>query len=129
MSNIKKKIAVVEDDPFLNKAFLLKLGSAGFNTVSIKDGEEAMDIISKEMPDLILLDLMLPHRSGFEILADLKKDVKLKDIPVLILTNLGQEEERQRGLSMGAKEYLVKTDIKLEEVVEKINGYLKQEVL
>lgn len=129
MSNPKKKIAVVEDDPFLSKAFLLKLGNAGFDTFPVRDGEEAVGVIQKEKPDLILLDLMLPHKSGFEILTDLKKDEKLKDIPVLILTNLGQEEEKQRGLNMGANEYLVKTDIKLEEVVEKINRYLKQEVL
>lgn len=126
MSNeIKKKIAVVEDDPFLSKAFLLKLSNAGFEVVSIKDGQEAFDIIKKESPNLILLDLMLPRRSGFEILADIKADEKLKNIPVLILSNLGQEEEKEKGIKMGAKEYLVKTDIKLEEVVEKINGYLK----
>lgn len=125
MKDNKKKIAVVEDDPFLSKAFLLKLGNVGFETVSIRDGLEAMDIIRKENPDLILLDLMLPRRSGFEILADIKKDNKLKNIPILILTNLGQEEEKQRGLALGVKEYLVKTDIKLEEVVEKIKWYLK----
>lgn len=122
---IKKKIAVVEDDPFLSKAFLLKLSNAGFEVVSIKDGQEAMDIIKKENPNLILLDLMLPRRSGFEILTDIKADSKLKEIPVLILSNLGQEEEREKGMKLGAKEYLVKTDIKLEEVVEKINNYLK----
>lgn len=120
-----KKILVVEDDPFLSKAFSLKLTKAGFEAILIKDGQEAMDGARKAMPDLILLDLMLPHRSGFEILADLKQDAKLKDIPVLILTNLGQEEEEERGLKLGALEYLVKTDIKLEEVVEKINDYLK----
>ncbi len=121
----KKKIAVVEDDPFLSRAFSLKLSNAGFEVFSIKDGLEAMDIISKEKPDIILLDLMLPHRSGFEILTDIKTDEELKNIPVLILSNLGQEEERERGMKLGAKEYLVKTDIKLEEVVEKINNYLK----
>lgn len=124
-NEIKKKIAVVEDDPFLSKAFFLKLSNAGFEVFSIKDGLEALDVIRKENPDIILLDLMLPHRSGFEILTDIKADDKLKDIPVLILSNLGQEEEKERGLKLGAKEYLVKTDIKLEEVVEKINGYLK----
>ena len=122
---IKKKIVIVEDDPFLNRVLLSKLKKFDFDIIQIKDGNKVMDIISKEMPDLILLDLMLPHRSGFEILADLKKDVKLKDIPVLILTNLGQDEEKKRGLSLGALEYLVKTDIKLEEIVEKINNYLK----
>lgn len=126
MENIQKKIAVVEDDTFLSKAFLLKLGGSGFNAIAIRDGEEAMSVINKELPDLILLDLMLPHKSGFEILTELKKDEKLKNIPVLILSTLGQEEERQRGLSLGALEYLVKTDIKLEEVVEKINKYLKK---
>lgn len=120
-----KKILVVEDDPFLSKAFSLKLTNAGFEAILIKDGQEVMDGARKVLPDLILLDLMLPHRSGFEILTDLKQDAKLKDIPVLILTNLGQEEEKERGLKMGALEYLVKTDIKLEEVVEKINDYLK----
>lgn len=123
---IKKKIAVVEDDPFLSKAFFLKLSNAGFEVFSVKDGLEAIDIIKKELPDIILLDLMLPHRSGFEILADIKSNEKLKNIPVLILSNLGQEEEKERGLKMGAKEYLVKTDIKLEEVVKKINGYLNK---
>ncbi|KKP98286.1 MAG: hypothetical protein US71_C0012G0007 [Parcubacteria group bacterium GW2011_GWD2_38_12] len=122
---IKKKIVIVEDDPFLNRVLLSKLKKFDFDIIQIKDGNKVMDIISKEMPDLILLDLMLPQKSGFEILADLKKDVKLKDIPVLILTNLGQDEEKKRGLSLGALEYLVKTDIKLEEIVEKINNYLK----
>lgn len=121
----KKKIAVVEDDQFLSKAFILKLNAAGFETIAIRDGQEAFSTISREMPDLILLDLMLPRRSGFDILADLKKDEKLKNITVLIMSNLGQEEEMQRGLNLGAKEYLVKTDIKLEEVVEKINRYLE----
>ena len=122
---IKKKIVIVEDDPFLNRVLLSKLKKFDFDIIQIKDGNKVMDIISKEMADLILLDLMLPQKSGFEILADLKKDVKLKDIPVLILTNLGQDEEKKRGLSLGALEYLVKTDIKLEEIVEKINNYLK----
>lgn len=121
----KKKVAVVEDDVFLNKAFILKLSNSGFETISIRDGKEAFGIIKKEAPDIILLDLMLPGKSGFEILAELKKDENLKKVPVLILTNLGQEEEKQRGLNMGAAEYLVKTDIKLEEVVEKVNGYFK----
>ena len=84
MDNIKKKIAVVEDDPFLSRAFLLKLNKSGFDTVSIKDGQEAVGIIGREVPDFILLDLMLPGKSGFEILADLKKDEKLKNIPVFI---------------------------------------------
>lgn len=122
---IKKKIAVVEDDQFLSKAFILKLNAAGFDAIAIRDGQDAFDTISREMPDLVLLDLMLPKRSGFDILADLKKDEKLKNIPVIIMSNLGQEEEVQRGLSLGASEYLVKTNIKLEEVVNKINTYLK----
>lgn len=126
MDDTKKKIAVVEDDPFLSRAFLLKLSKSGFDTVSIKDGQEAIKVISQEVPDFILLDLMLPGKSGFEILTELKKDEKLKSIPVFILSNLGQEEERQRGLDLGAEEYFVKTDIKLEEVVEKINERLEK---
>lgn len=121
----KKKIIVVEDDPFLSKAFSLKLSNAGFDIVLVKDGQEALGVIVKEAPDMVLLDVMLPHKSGFDILADLKKDEKLSKIPVIMLSTLGQEDEMKRGLSLGANEYLVKSNIKLEQVVEKINKYLK----
>ncbi len=121
----KKKIIVVEDDPFLSKAFSLKLSNAGFDIVLVKDGQEALGVIAKEEPDMVLLDVMLPHKSGFDILTDLKKDEKLSKIPVIMLSTLGQEDEMKRGLSLGADEYLVKSNIKLEQVVEKINKYLK----
>lgn len=120
-----KKILVVEDDTFLNKAFVKKIASSGFSVVSVSNGIEAVGVAQKEMPDLILLDLMLPGRNGFDILADFKKDEKLKNTPVIIMSNLGQDEEVQRGLSMGASEYLVKTNIRLEDVVDKIRNYLK----
>lgn len=121
----KKKIIVVEDDPFLGKAFSLKLNNAGFDVVLVKDGQEALGVITKEAPDIVLLDVMLPHKSGFDILIDLKKDEKLSKIPVIMLSTLGQEDEMKKGLSLGANEYLVKSNIKLEQVVEKINKYLK----
>ena len=120
-----KKILVVEDDRFLNKVFVNKLSGSGFEVISLSDGLKALETASREMPDLILLDLMLPGKNGFDILTDFKKDEKLKNIPVIIMSNLGQEEETQRGLSMGAVEYFVKTDIKLDEMVERINEYLK----
>lgn len=122
---IKKKIIVVEDDPFLYKVFSVKLVSAGFEAVSVKDGLHVVDIVKKELPNLILLDVMLPHKSGFDILVELKQDEATKDIPVFIMSNLGQEAEMKRGLELGAKEYLVKTNIKLDDMVEKINNYLK----
>lgn len=125
MTDKLKKILVVEDDTFLNKAFVKKIANSGFDVVSVSNGMEAVGIAQKEMPDLILLDLMLPGRNGFDILADLKKDEKLKNTPVIIMSNLGQDEEVQRGLSMGASEYLVKTNIRLEDVVDKIRNYLK----
>jgi len=83
-----------------------------------------MDIISKEMPDLILLDLMLPHRSGFEILADLKKDVKLKDIPVLIATVKSERESISRCIELGARGYFIKAHYSLEDIVKEVRKVL-----
>lgn len=121
----KKKIILIEDDHFLVRALSLKFAKLNFELIVIENGMEALDSIRKEMPQIVFLDIMLPHKSGFEILEEMKKDEKLKNIPVLILTNLRQDEEVKHGLSLGASEYLVKTDVGLDEIVERVNKYLK----
>jgi DNA-binding response OmpR family regulator len=106
----KKKILIIEDDKFLLKLYSDKLRRAGFEVFEALTGEEGLNKISTENPDLIILDLILPRKSGFEILSELKIDSKTKDIPIIILTNLEQKSDIKRGLEMGAKSYLIKTD-------------------
>lgn len=106
----KKKILIIEDDKFLLRLYSDKLRRADFEVFEALTGEEGLNKISTENPDLIILDLILPRKSGFEILSELKIDSKTKDIPIIILTNLEQKSDIKRGLEMGAKAYLIKTD-------------------
>lgn len=123
----KKKILIVEDDQFLHKILATKIKAAGFDVISAYDGESALKKV-KEMPDLILLDLILPQMSGFEFLGEIKLDAKLKKIPVIVLSNLGQEEDLERAKSLGAQDYLVKANFSIDEVVKKIKEWLVRKV-
>lgn len=120
----KVKILVIEDDITLNKIYQTKLGVMGYEVASAYNGEEAVAKAKSEMPDLILLDLMLPKKSGFDVLTEIKADENIKNIPVIILSNLGQEEDVKRGLEMGAIDFLTKSNIKLADVVKKIQDVL-----
>ena len=119
------KILVAEDDKFLMKVYQAKLTKAGFEVQIGTDGEEAEKILQTFMPDIILLDLMMPKKDGFEVLKDLKSSVKFKNIPVIVTTNLAQAEDKQKALAMGAKEYIVKSDIPIQAIVQKLQSYLK----
>ncbi len=119
----KKKILFVEDDKFLRKVYKEKFERAGFEFLEAITGQEGIHKALIEKPDLILLDLMLPGKNGFEVLIDLKSNPKTKKIPVIILSNLGQESDRKKGLSLGALDYLVKPEISLSEVVNKVKEY------
>lgn len=122
-----KEVFVVEDDAAIDKAYAAKFAHENIKVKIAEDGEEAMEILNKGyLPSLILLDLMLPKKSGFEVLEEIKKDPRLKNIPVLILTNLAQEVDASRGLTLGAQEYLVKADIKIEDLVKKVKKYLSK---
>lgn len=120
----KAKILVVEDDTTLNKIYQTKLGAMDYEVVSAYNGEEALNKARSEMPDLILLDLMLPKKSGFDVLTEIKADEKIKEIPVIILSNLGQDEDVKKGMDMGAIDFLTKSNIKLADVVKKIQDIL-----
>lgn len=121
---IKKKILIIEDDKFLLKLYSDKLRRADFEVAESVTGEEALNKISADRPDLIILDLILPKRSGFEILTELKLNPKTKNIPVIILTNLGQESDIKRGLEMGAADYLVKTDFSMNKLPQLVKEKL-----
>jgi DNA-binding response OmpR family regulator len=119
MNNKKKKILVIEDDRALQTALIEALVQEGYETTSAFDGEEGLKKVEEEKPDLILLDLILPKKDGYELLAEIKNSPN-KDIPVFILTNLEEIDSVQRALDLGAKTFMVKSDFSLRDVVEKI---------
>ena len=119
-----KKILIVEDEPTLQRAVLSVLTNQGYKIFSAVNGEDAITIAHKELPDLILLDLILPKKDGFAVLTDLKQEPATMNIPVIILTNLEGNADVERALALGATTYLVKTDYKLEEIAEKIKSIL-----
>ncbi len=119
------KILVAEDDKFLSHAYQVKLSKDGFEVKIAADGQEIFEMLKTFTPDLILLDLIMPVKDGFSVLADLKADPALAKIPVLIASNLGQKEDIDRGMSLGATDYVIKTDLSLDDLISKINNILK----
>ena len=122
------KILIVEDDVMLNKIYQTKLGLLGYSVYSSYDGDEGLKKADDLMPDLILLDLMLPKKNGFEVLETLKQNLKLNHIPVIILSNLGQEADISKAMQLGAVDFLVKSDVKLESVISKVEDILQKNV-
>ncbi|MDD5489715.1 MAG: response regulator [Candidatus Moranbacteria bacterium] len=121
----KKKILVIEDDRSLQNALVEIVHQEGFVSESALDGEEGLAKIKTFGPDLILLDIILPKKDGFEVLSEIKKDEAIKNIPVLILTNLEEVDNVQKALDLGATNYMVKSDFSLKDVVEKIRATMK----
>jgi len=121
----KKKILIIEDDRSLQSALVEIIQQEGFETESAFDGEEGLAKIRSFGPDLILLDIILPKKDGFDLLSEIKKDEALKNIPVLVLTNLEEVNNIQKALDLGANSYLVKSDFSLKDIVEKVRAILK----
>lgn len=118
------KILLVEDDPLLVKMYSTKFSTDGFNVLTASDGEQGLKTALAEHPDFIILDVMMPKLSGIDMLTKLKQDPQGAQIPVLVLSNLSQEQEAKRALDLGAKEYLVKANFTPSEVVTKVRAYL-----
>lgn len=126
MINNKVKILVVEDDKFLRDLLVRKLNEEHFNLEIAIDGNEAINKINSWMPDLILLDLIIPGIDGFEVLKRIKEVPATNKIPVVILSNLGQQEEVEKGLNLGAVDYLVKAHLTPGEIIDKIKNILEK---
>ena len=120
-----KKILIVEDDEFLRSLSAKRLETEGFKVAIAVDGQTAIDLIPKEMPNLIFLDLLLPGVDGFEVLKKIKADEKTKAIPVVVFSNLGQKEDIEKARNLGAVDFLVKANFTLDDVVVKIKEILK----
>ncbi|OGE82978.1 MAG: hypothetical protein A3B23_03185 [Candidatus Colwellbacteria bacterium RIFCSPLOWO2_01_FULL_48_10] len=113
------KIVIVEDEVTLSKALQEKFKRSGLETHVAHDGVEALEMIKKTLPDIIALDVLIPKKNGFKVLEAIKSDPNLKDIPVFILSNLGQDEDIKTALRLGAEDYLVKAQHPINEIVEK----------
>lgn len=116
------KVLVVEDDGFLASAYQTKLTKEGFEVQLANDGEEALDKLAQFMPDVIVMDVVMPRKDGFATLQVIKADDKLKAIPVIMASNLGQKEEVDRAMEMGATEFITKSNLSLADLIEKIKA-------
>ncbi|HPO68643.1 MAG TPA: response regulator [Candidatus Pacearchaeota archaeon] len=121
-----KKILLVEDDPFLIDIYTSKLEKEGFSVRISESGEDCFKKINQEKPDLILLDIILPKIDGWEVLKKIKSDENLKNIKIIILSNLYQKEDIEKGLSLGADKYLIKANYDPKEVIEEIKKILNK---
>lgn len=120
-----KKILIIEDDKFLRELIAQKIVKEGYDISEAIDGEEGIKKIKEEKPDMVLLDLILPGMDGFEVLSKMKEDPFLAQIPVIILSNLGQKDDIEKGLKLGAADYLIKAHFTPGEIIEKIKTILK----
>ena len=120
------KILLVEDEEILAKVLYGKLSEAGFEVKQAFDGEVGLAMAKSEKWDLILLDLILPKKHGFEVLVELKNDPTIRSIPVIILTMLGADEDIKKGLQLGADDYIIKAQHAIREIVEKIKKFLEK---
>ena len=123
------KILIAEDDKFLSKVLSDKFSRKNYNVIVASDGIEAVNKIKSEIPDMVLLDLIMPNKNGFEILEEVKTDAKYKDIPVIILSNLGQKKDVERGKKLGVVDYLVKSNTPINDIVKKVEEILAQQVI
>ena len=124
MAEGARRILLAEDDRFLRKAAEAHLRQHGFTVVAAVDGEEALRLARAERPDLVLLDLIMPKMQGFEVLKTLKQDPATADIPVIVLSNLGQDRDVQQAMELGAVAYYIKAHVSLHDLVKKIEAAL-----
>lgn len=121
-----KKILFIEDEPRLQQTLQESFKGEGFEIFSANDGEAGLNLAEEKFPDLIMLDLILPKKNGFDVLKELKSNPRLSDIPVIVLTNLEGAQDIEKALSLGAYTYLVKANYSLDEILEKTREAIAQ---
>lgn len=118
------KIAIIEDDPVIRQMYLMKFEAAGFEVAVAENGQEGISLIERFLPDIMLLDISMPVMNGDEALAEIRKHDWGRDIPVLILTNLGEEEAPKTLHSLGIHSYIVKAELTPRQVVDRVKKAL-----
>lgn len=119
-----KKILLVEDDNGLASVYVARLEAEGFDTKRVADGEDALAAAIEYKPDLVLLDIMLPKVSGYDVLDILRTTPETKDIKVIVLTALGQDEDKERANKLGADDYLIKSQVVISDVIDRVKAHL-----
>jgi DNA-binding response OmpR family regulator len=125
MTDEKTKVLIIEDEEMLVNMYISKFTKEGYQAEKASNGRIGLEQARTIKPDIILLDIMMPEIDGFMVLKDLKNDTATKDIPVIMLTNLGQEEDIEKGKQLGATDYLVKANLTPAQVVEKVKTILE----
>lgn len=120
------KVLVVEDDKFLVSAYRAKLTKSGFEVQIALDGQEGIDALKTFSPDIILLDLVMPRKDGFTTLGEIRAQEQWKTVPVIVTSNLGQKEDIDKAMSLGATDYIIKSDLSMDALVTKINSVVNK---
>ncbi|MBT4250995.1 response regulator [bacterium] len=120
----QKKILIVEDEKSIRESLQEAFEDGNFEVLTEEDGESVMDVVKEEEPDIILLDIILPKKDGFEVLSELKGEVGTKNIPVILSTNLSDPSDIQKALDLGATTYLVKSNYSLDDIVKKVGSLI-----
>ena len=118
------RILIIEDDPFLSDIYLTKFRGVGFEVDVARDGQEGLGMAKEKNPDIILLDIVMPHMDGFAVLRALRSDASLAKIKIILLTNLGQQEDVEKGIKEGADDYIIKAHFTPTEVLAKVQEVL-----
>ena len=122
----KAKVIWVEDDEFLNSLITRKLVSEGFDVQAALNGEEGIKLIEKDVPDVVLLDILLPEMNGYDVLEKIKSNPETKDVPVILFSNLASKEDIDKGYNLGASKFLIKSSLVPDEIVGEIEEVLKK---
>ena len=115
-----KRILLIEDEEIMLNLLQRKLTQENYEVLIARDGQEGLEVMEKELPDLVLLDIIMPKKGGFEVMEEMGKIPKLKNIPVIIVSNSGQPVELDRARKLGAKDWLIKTEFDPQEVIDKV---------
>lgn len=121
----KTLVLIIEDDSYISEMYKIKLESEDFEVIVAKDGIVGIKTLEKQKPDIVLLDVVMPKVDGFSVLKTIKKNPELKEIPIVLLTNLSQKENVERGFELGANSYIIKAHFTPSEVVAKVKDILK----
>ena len=123
----KKLVLLVEDDPFLSNILMLKLQKEGLNVVHAVDGDDALTKLNEGDYEMVLLDLILPKKNGFEVLETMRQDTRFENTPVIIVSNLGQDSDMEKARSLGVIDYIVKERLSIDDLVNKVKSELPSE--
>ena len=127
MTTPKKKILIIDDDPFIADMYVIKFKNEGFEVAAASDGKTGIEQATRMKPDVILLDVVMPSTDGFDILQQLRKDTTLGHPKIVFLTNFGQREDIDRGMRMGADDYIIKAHFTPSEVAERVRALLNKD--